>query len=102
MRALLRGDGLDHAGRDHRGGEGDPLLIDWSRLVLDVALALYSRKRIARGYWRNMAAHAELEGVHVPIESARSWANGHAMPKADAAIWLYLKADEINVERHAR
>lgn len=49
-----------------------------------------------------MAAHAELEGVHVPIESARSWANGHAMPKADAAIWLYLKADEINVERHAR
>lgn len=49
-----------------------------------------------------MAAHAELEGVHVPIESARSWANGRAMPKADAAIWLYLKADEINVERHAR
>jgi len=77
-------------------------LIDWARLTFDVARALYERKKIETGYWKNIAAHAQLDGVHLPVDSARAWANGHSMPKADAGIWLYLKAEELDVRRHRR
>ncbi len=78
------------------------MLIDWVRLTTDVAGALYERKRITRGIWQNLSAHADFSGVRVPPDSARQWARGRTKPKGDAALWLYLKAEELSVSSASR
>lgn len=64
-------------------------------MTTEVAGALYEKRRIARGIWQNLSAHADFAGVRVPPDSARQWARGRTKPKGDAALWLYLKALEL-------
>jgi hypothetical protein len=74
-------------------------VIDWKQLTRDIAFKFRSSDR---KIWVGMISAMSNDGMSVDESTLRGWAYGRSSPRADCAVWMYLKAKELGIQVRER